>query len=431
MKILNLFKKDEEEELKEAPLGYWEEKSYMIAIPRDDTRDLVKGIFERVEAINGVQIKEKIELTEEEPGKIVLEYDGEEYEVGFYPVDFAMPEIAQFNSFYFTDEEIKRLKKARQALTIFMEFHNDAKKSYHLQLKLAVAMVPDLIGIMDESAEKMLPARWAIMAASSNVVPSSNDLYTVQAVSEENGEVWLHTHGLCRCGYTELEILQSDKENYNNHYNLISTFANYIIGKMHKFDPRENGAYIGILINRQPVVVTCVSWTEGLKEYDNLDLGGLEDREEGHNSKTSIMFIYKSEEDEKNKKLSKVSEYDNLWGDNPIFFISNEETDRMKALARERFHFVKAESQNKENSIIIKIGLKVDDSDNDNLEHIWFELLEIDGDRFKARLTQEPYNVNNIHEGDEAWFTVEDITDWIIYTPKFRVTPGSVYVLIK
>lgn len=51
-------------------------------------------------------------------------------------------------------------------------------------------------------------------------------------------------------------------------------------------------------------------------------------------------------------------------------------------------------------------------------------------ERFKARLLQEPYNVEGIHNGDERWYTVEDVTDWIIYTPDFTVSPDKAYLLI-
>lgn len=419
--ILN---KNNTENLKEAPLGYWEEESYMLVVPEEASKELLDGIFERVSNIEGIKIKKKHPLTDKEPGKIKLSYENEDYEVGYYPAPFSLPEMYVNKNYYFSEEELKKLRNAKTALTIFMKFNKDSRKSYHLQLKLALAMIPNMIGIMDESAEKMVPSSWAKMAANSKVLPSSNDLFTVQVVSGDNEEVWLHTHGLCRCGITELEILQSDTENYNNHYNIITTFASYLLDKKEK---NQKSAYIGILSNRQPIVVTYISWTKALNEYKNLNLGNMEDRQNGHNSKTSVIFIYKSEEDEKHEKLTKVDEFNSLWGDNPIFFISNEETLLMKRLAMERFNLVKEEASKKENRIIIKIGLPVDD--NNNFEHIWFELVEFEGDKFKAKLLQEPYNVKNMHEGYEAWYTVQNVTDWIIYTPKFAVIPKNAYML--
>ena len=422
-------KKKKPIDLVEAPLNYWEEKSYMLVIPDDSKEDFMTGIFERVSKVEGIEVKETQPWTFNESGKIKFAYENEEYEVQFYPSEFSVPASYITNVYSLSEDEKEKIMNAHMALTIVMEFHKDFKQSYHLQLKLAVAMIPNLLGIMDESAEKFMSAAWAIMAANSKVTPGPNNLYTVQAVSGENGEVWLHTHGLCRCGLTELEILESDRENYNNHYHLISTYASYLIDKKGDFNPQVDSAYIGVLSNRQPIVVTCVPWTKGLQEYKKLTLGGVNDRKDAHNSKTSLLFIYKSESDEKQHLLSKVSEYNDLWGENPIFFISDEETARMKELAIERFNFVKEQFTKEANKIIIKIGIPVDEGDN--LEHIWFELIELNGERFKAKLTQEPYNVRNMHEGDEAWYCVDDITDWIIYTPDFTVTPSSAYMLMK
>lgn len=417
-------------ELKEAPLGYWEEYSYMSVIPENGNVTLDERIFDRVCKIDGVELKEKYSITEKEPGKMVLEYEGEQYEIGFYPMNFDLPEMYIRGHYFFLEDEIEKLKNAKSALTIFMKFGENVKKAYHLQLKVAYSIMPNLIGVMDESAEKIMPPRLVKMLAESKVEPSPTELYTVQAILGENDEVWLHTHGLCRCGLTELEILQSDKKNYNNHYNLISTFATYLIDKKGEFNPLENSVYIGFLSDRQPVVVTCKPWTKAIYEYDNLDLGGLKDRQDGHNSRYSVIFLYKNEEDEKNRKITKVSDFNDKWDDNPVFFISTSETDRMKALAREKFDLVKNQATNKDNQVLIKIGLPVNPEEGE-FEHIWFELLEFENDKFKAKLTQEPYNVENFHTGDIGEFTVNDVTDWIIYTPMFSVNPGNSYLIME
>ena len=55
--------------------------------------------------------------------------------------------------------------------------------------------------------------------------------------------------------------------------------------------------------------------------------------------------------------------------------------------------------------------------------------MEFDGEKFKAKLLQEPYFVKNMHQNDEGWYTVEDVTDWVIYTPKYSVTPNTAYLL--
>ncbi len=415
--------------VKESPLNYWEKSSYLLAIPEKEEEDLLKDSLERVAMIPGVEIKEKQLHAEKSLVTLRLVYENEEYEVGFYPGGVSVPEYYLNKNFYFSEEERKNLLKAHTSLTIYMKFHEDAKKSFHFQLKLAKALVPDLIGLLDESAEKMLPAKWVFMTAESKVPPNPKSLFTVQAVADKNNKVWLHTHGLCRCGIPELEILESDQENYQNHYNLITAYAMYLLDKKGDFDSFDKGVYIGHLINNHPVVVTSRLWTEGIKQYKHLKLGNLKDRQEGHNTKTNIIFLYKSEEDEKKGILSKVSIYDELWGENPLFFFSDEETERMKKLAYERFDCVKKAGENKENSVLLKIGLPLEEKGK--FEHIWFELLEIKKDKLKAKLTQEPYDVSHMHTGDIGWYTKKDVTDWLIYTKDFVVSPDNAYLLEK
>ncbi|MCI8446740.1 MAG: DUF4026 domain-containing protein [Bacilli bacterium] len=411
----------------EQPLYYWEEKSYMLFIPKNENCDFFTKAIERIKEIPEVKVIEQHVDAIKQIIYITLEYKEEEYEVGLYSGGVNVPEYYLDKSFLFKEDEKKEILSAKYALTIFMKFGENAKESFQLQLKLGFAIVSDVIGILDESAERVFPVKWAYMVANSKVLPSSNSLFTVQAVMGDKNNVWLHTHGLCRCGLPELEILESNVSSYQNHYNLISTYAMYLLDRNEKEDPNKSSAYIGCLINGCPVVVTCKPWTEGLFEYKKLKLGGLKDRENGHNSKTSIVFLYQCEEDEKNDVLSKVSIYDNLWGENPLFFFSDAETARMKELAMERFHYVKEQFQNKENTILIKIGLPL--KEKGKFEHIWFELIEMKDDKFKAKLTQEPYDVPNIHEGDEAWFTVDDVTSWTIYTKNIAIDPNLVYLL--
>lgn len=413
--------------LVEAPLYYWERKSYMLVILNNEEEDFFQNSMRSIERLSDVFIKENNYSIEDNSINLVLVYDNVEYKVGFSVVDVSVSESYLNKDFLFSENDKMAILNARRALNINVLFSEDEKKSYQLQLKLAVTMVPDMLGVLDESAEKMLPAKWVKMTAESNVLPNPKDLFSVQAVVSDDKKVWLHTHGLCRCGITELEILESDVDNYQSHYNLLSAYAIYLLDNKKNPEVKDRGAYIGLLINNQPVVVTCVSWTKAILEYKRLKLGGNEDRKNGHNSRTSVIFLYKSEEDERNGVLSKVNIYDKLWGENPIFFISDEETTRMKNLAIERFDYVKKSFKNKDNQVIIKIGLPLEE--DGSFEHIWFELLEIKGNKFKAKLTQEPYNIANMHTGDEGWYTKDDVTDWLIYTKDYSISPDNVYLL--
>lgn len=427
--------KKEENSLKEAPLAYWEEFSHMLAlVPENYT--ITEDIFENIKAIDGIEIKEKSLPSEDYPGKIILSYKGTDFDVRFYLGDFYAEEMYQWQLQYFTEEEREQILNSKNALIVYMKFEGDAKICYHLQLKLVYAMVPEMVALCDESAERMLNKKWVELAAKSNVLPAPESIYTVQAVYDEN-EVWLHTHGLCRCNLHEIEILDSRKDDYYAHYSLLSNYASRMIDGNYSNEDEEE-IQLGFFYDKSPIVATSKKWIDALKYYPNVTIGGLEDRKESHNSKTNIIFLYENEEDYNNNIVSLPTKFTEKFVNNPLFFLSKEETARMSDLARERFSYVermlkKKQESNEDITIIIKLGLETIDEegnlDSTNLEHIWFEAISMEGDSFKAVLTQEPYHIPDLHEGDEGTYSINYVSDWKIYTEKGAITPETVYLL--
>lgn len=412
----------------EHELNYWEEYSYMEVITSDWSSNYIKTAINNISKIKDLDVKDRNFDVESGTINLKIEYRNESFDIGIFSGTINVPDF-YFGKFYFSEFDKEKILNSKQAITVFMKYNKNYDVCYHLQLKICASIAPDMVGLLDESAEKLLPAKWVLEAAEIETPPNPKSIFNVHAVQGNDGKVWLHTHGLARCGVPELEIVESSEVNSRNHYYLIATYAVYILDKYKKGESIEGGLFLGRLENGFPIVATSVSWTKGIKEYKKLDLGGLKDRENSHNTRSNIIFLYANEKDEEKNVLSKVSIYDEVWGDNPIFYFSNEETARMKSLAMERFSFVKEEFKNKDNTILIKIGLPIKNGDSDSYEHIWFELLEFKGNKFKAKLTQEPYDVSDIHTGDEKWFTVNDVTDWIIYTKRFPVTPDDVYLL--
>ena len=264
MGLFDFLKKNDNTALTVQPPAPWEILSSLILIPYAGTSlDFDDGIRGRICSIEGINVTEFSIPTDKSSGKIKLTYEDEDYEIGFGWRDFSIPQINYYTNQFFTEEETKDITTTDHGLHLYMKFGKNPQRSYQLQIKIADKIMPDLAGIMDESAEKLLCARWVRQTAHSSVLPSPASLFNVQAVSSQSGEVWLHTHGLIRCGLTELEILQSDTENYHNHYAVISTFASYLIDHI---TDKINSAYIGCFYDNSPLVVTRLLWTEGLKQ---------------------------------------------------------------------------------------------------------------------------------------------------------------------
>ena len=105
----------------------------------------------------------------------------------------------------------------------------------------------------------------------------------------------------------------------------------------------------------------------------------------------------------------------------------------MSSLARERVPYLVKAFADKENTILVKIGLITDkeywDDDVPQREHIWFELKDIKDNQLVAELTQDAYYVSGIKAGDVRTYPYSDITDWFIFTKKCRISPDDIYLL--
>lgn len=406
------------------------EKSYMIAIPKnqESIHDLA-GMMTRMSNTPGMKLlshdfKEGLQLK--------VEVQEQEYEVEVFPIDFEIPELYRIQHF-FPDVDVQAVQKAKIGLAVIMEFKDDVLLSYHAQLKIIAALMPDVLAVLDDSSEKILSGRWVRLAAESKVPPAPRYIYTVQAVSGEEDCVWLHSHGLNRCGHPEIEVLNSQKDTYDNHYHVVETMANRLLERE---EPLKMGEpfFVARVTEKIPLMATLIPWQEAVENYPEDMLGGKVDREEEqeHNGNTCALFVYPSYEAMEKRQYAPLSVYDELLEDNPLYMISTKETERMKALARERISYMLKASKNPDNKILIKIGLEIDEEfrkDQNDYEHIWFELKSATDRDVTCELTQEPYYVKEMHVGSIGTYTFDRITDWLIYTKERRLSADDVYLM--
>ena len=439
MKIGNIFKKKKEkmqvdvDKINSLKENYEKENSYMLAIPKDEEEikniDVIK---ERIANSKYFTLK-NMYLSENKIPTNEIEYNGNTYKFMIYPEPYKLPEMFRVQHI-FRDVDIEEIEKNSMGLIVEMEFSDNILESFHLQLKIINTIFPEVLGVIDYSAEKILSGVWVDLAAKCSTPPAPRYIFTAQAVYSSDDDVWLHTHGLNRCGLMELEVTGSTKETYENHYHVLESVASRLIDEPDSFD--DGGAiFAARLSNNEPLVVTWVPWQDAVNMVKDGKLGGPDDRtdEEGHNGYTGTIVVYQSPEDMDNGNYSPLSVYDELLKDNPMFMLTNEETARMKALALERVDYMKRAFNNSNVlGVLVKVGLTVDDeykNENNSKEHIWFDLKSVDEKTFTAELTQEPYMVKAMHTGDMATYPYEDITDWLIFTEEGRISSDEVYLM--
>jgi uncharacterized protein YegJ (DUF2314 family) len=330
-----------------------------------------------------------------------------------------------------------------------MYFELDPLNSFHLQLKILDSIVPDASVVIDFMSYRLLSAKWLSIATKLSVPPSPDYLYTLHCVYDEDEKTgdrkyWFHTHGLLRCGSVELEIL-----NFSQGAEQMSTLINMTVKKFLS-DPAKEKERFTIGYDGMGICLCWLRWEEVLTDLPKDILGGAANRDEGDNVHAEPSGILFAVED---GNMVSPEIYVSTLAENPIYYITSEETERMSTLAKERFStfektfakehkkpekksFLKSmlsfkeEEEQPEWSFLVKLGLTVDNAEADNeKEHLWYDVLSIQNKQIEGKLLNQPYWISGLNEGDVATYPLDVLTDWIIYSPESTYTPDSIYQL--
>ncbi|MDR2954218.1 MAG: DUF4026 domain-containing protein [Prevotella sp.] len=347
------------------------------------------------------------------------------------------------------DESLQKAVEQEYYLETSMYFELEPLTSFHLQLKVMDAIVPDASLVIDFMSYRLLSSKWLRMTAKSPTPPSPDYLYILHGVYDEEGEngahrYWFHTHGLHRCASVELEML-----NFSQGAEQMNTLINMTVKKFLSNPAKERErftiGYDGMGIN-----LCWLRWEEALKDLPANILGGFTDRDEAdnvHAEPSGILFAVEEGD------MVSPEIYAPTLAENPIYYITTEETERMSALAKERFDSFervfhrehkepekksffknmfasKKEEEEPGWTFLVKLGLTVDDPESGSeKEHLWFDVLSIHNGQIEGKLLNQPYWISGLNEGDIDTYPFDLLTDWLIYSPDNTYTSDSIYML--
>jgi len=328
----------------------------------------------------------------------------------------------------FTDDEKSAIKKSLYAIGVETEFGEDLIEEFHEQMKITHLIVENPSAVLDAAACRLHSTTWFKSIVTSKTPPDPSNLFTIHAVEDdESGDYWLHTHGLIRCGMPELEMMGVENDIASNLGQLIQTVAvlAFSIGFPHpdmKIEPVEG------------VKIVWLPWENGIGYYPESQLGGFDDRDEYHTAPSGILFkkrgffIF--------KKYLTPNEYGSLMKNNPLLQVSSDETERMRQLAKEKWsvfdNYFAEYGSSEDWMFLVKLGYDIDNSeDSSDKEHLWFQVLEKERSRLKAKLLNAPYRIARMKEQDVDWHSKELLTDWLIMCKHGKFSPDTVSLLLK
>lgn len=384
---------------------------------------------------------ESVEIQEEESEFVLQKY---QVEVEYQEVDFHLNLMVFVNydrdldefqlGNRISDQERESFLKQKYFLETSLYFSDDYLDSYHLQLKVMQAIVEKPSVVIDYMPMRILSGKWVEITAKSHIPPAPSYLYVIHSVYEDEGDsrsYWLHTHGLHRCNAVELEFLniKNGAQQFFDVLNIVAT--SFLTSDSKKkenevFDVGYDGLGLSFCWQR---------WEKSVMQFPSNILGGLKERSPEEENYGPSGVLYAVQENE----LISPEIYAKTLADNPMYFISDVETERMAALAYDRFQSFKRVFKEKYSfpndeeegswSFLVKLGIEVDEGEGK--EHLWFEVTQIDEfDNITAVLLNQPYWIQVLKKDDVRTYPLDFLTDWVIYGSETNYTPDTIYEII-
>ncbi len=320
-----------------------------------------------------------------------------------------------------SEEDFAKAESSEFSVSAVLMLGDKPLWDYHTQLRFLAALVPNAAAVYDQNAVAYRPASWLLDVASCEVPPAPTCLYSVHCVGDE-GRVWMHTHGLRRCGAIELELLDIPEDSVELFAPLMEAVASMFIEAgpteaLERFCPGKG------------IELAWMPWKKALSKLKVAGPGGEKDRDEDHQGESGVLVHGRSW-----RRWCKPLHYVKQLENNPMLYISSMETERMTQLARIRFSYFESLLRQFEGRegwrFLVKLGYAIDGSE-DSREHLWFEVHGYSDGRIDATLLNQPYHIDDMLAGDRGHHDVELLSDWAIFMPDGRCCPNSVRNVAK
>jgi len=401
------------------------EPSYMYALIENGSVTF-ESIEENIERNSEFAINSK--TLEEDILQYVIKYKNTEF-----IVDINITEIGPLDNYInihgIKDAEYEKVINTTNAVGTKMDFVGSNIDSYHFQLKLLKTIAPNMLAVVDNGSYNILSEKWVDTTAKTRIPPPSSYIRSIFVINDsKNDRVWLYTFGLRRCGSLEIEIVNSNGENYSNHYRVLDYLSQTIIS--HEYLPKSKELIHSVM---RDVNLTWIPTTEALKDVERDGLASMNDRENIDYQNTAVIYSYKNLNAAKRKKISPISAVNDILKNDPAYYLGEAETRRRTALATKTWEYTVNAVINPKYDVHMQFAILADYKFGDPLtsfRHLWFSVSEINGEEVTGVLLNDFDEISGMKLGDEVKLKKSQLTDWIILNDRGEVIlPDIAYKL--
>jgi hypothetical protein len=402
-------------------------------LPPSDAPPEASGIIDRLSSLPLVETRtpDEPEISESEweiEADFRFEREGEPTRARLWVAPSDYFETAHAEWLGITPADQEAAKESRFYVGVSVTFGDNPLRDFHRQIRILAAAAPDAVMVMDLAACRPHPPGWLKEASASSVPPSPQNLYVIHSVYEKDDSrspVWMHTHGLRRCGSIELEVMGVTSAQAAPLARLINTVAAMFVeqGPCPPDTPFEGGRRLNLV---------WLPWEEGIRKVKGATLGGSEDRDSTHTLPSGILFVPRR--GLFGRRYASPARHVSTLEGNPLLYVSRMETDRMALLAQDRLgEFADLQRRygaSPEWMFLVKLGYPIDGAPSEgDREHLWFQVHEIRGRVVDATLTNEPYGIARLKKGDRRGHPLDLLSDWAILNRTGQYSPDTLHLL--
>jgi len=320
----------------------------------------------------------------------------------------------------------------------------DPMSSFVESLRWLAGALPDTPAILDVNTTTWHSRETLndVFLSDEGIEPPASALWVIHVVAadetdRDTGTVWLHTHGLWRCGVAELEMLEVPADAANDAALLLNRVAALLLENA--IPPPGAPFEIGTDLR-----VTFQPW-QTVVPYLGEDIpGNAADREEtDDNAHTGIRAVLCAETPRGQFRRLWVwpeDVVDRLMRDEAVVYVTHRETERQARMARATWpqlatafaslgEIVRRTDDERRIVFLLKSGYAPSEGQDVDREHLWFEVQDIQGDTATACLINEPILIRDMQPGDVTTLERGRISDWCVMTSGRSFQPDDVHQL--